>query len=171
MIYEEGISSLYWNRRLFPTVVHHILQPLFKHSTQYIIERWLLISMEHTPIIYQLCEFALGTLETAILLPVETVRRRLECQVLSKLPEEKRFEGMIECSKIPYTGMIDCAGRIIAEEGNRESKRKKRRAAKKERSTVMYLWKSIGGLYRGFKMRVLSNVAILLLRSFTIDEE
>ncbi|KAJ3414006.1 hypothetical protein HDV05_007213 [Chytridiales sp. JEL 0842] len=170
MIVEEGIASLYWNRRIFPTFLYHTLQPLFKHSTGFLIERWLGIEKDVAPISYNLWEFAFQTVETAILLPLEVVRRRLDCQVLSKLPQERRFEGMVECTKIPYTGMIDCLGRTITEEGGRVSRRNRKRG-KKARKGVWGMLGKVGALYRGFRLRIFSNFAILLLKSVAVDSE
>ncbi|KAJ3327006.1 hypothetical protein HDU76_012432 [Blyttiomyces sp. JEL0837] len=176
IIKEEGFSALYWNRRLFPTVLYHTIAPFFRYATHFIIERWLQISPETRPLMFQLAELALNTIEMGILLPLETIRRRLECQVVSRMPQERPFETMVQCSRIPYTGMIDCAGRIIVEEGGARGSKGRRRAGKEKAesgSGVASWWggKGFGSLYRGFRLRVISNAAIVILRRLSEEQD
>ncbi|KAJ3197027.1 hypothetical protein HK101_006490, partial [Irineochytrium annulatum] len=80
IIREEGPLALYSPRLLVPTILHHTLQPLFRHGTALIIDRYLAISPDTAPLVHQLIEFALNVVEIAVLMPIETSRRRMEAQ-------------------------------------------------------------------------------------------
>ena len=101
LVREEGIGALYWNRRLYSNILYYTLDSLFRHTSPFIIERYLGLSSEYDPILFQVASFFLDLLHLGVTLPLDTVRRRLECQVLRRTPdvgvtgEERGFEPMV----------------------------------------------------------------------------
>ncbi|KAJ3094841.1 hypothetical protein HDU97_007534 [Phlyctochytrium planicorne] len=161
VVKEEGFSSLYLNRAVIPTFLYYVLQSSFRFGTQLFLERALSLSVEDTPILYKCGEFGLKTLELLLLLPLETVRRRIYCQI-SKA-SEKPLETVVFSNRLPYTGFLDCLRRLMTEET--ASKRRKKAGARVEKKDS-FSW-SLGPLYRGFRLRLFANASIILLRSFS----
>ncbi|KAI8838353.1 mitochondrial carrier domain-containing protein [Chytridium lagenaria] len=154
IVEEEGLSQLYFNRALLPTVLHYGIQSIFRFGTQLVLERTFNLSSEENPILYQLSEFALKSLEILVTMPLETVRRRMYCQL--RKYTDKPLETVVSCNKIPYTGMIDCMGRLMTEEEVSRGKKNKEKPS----------W-SLGPLYRGLRLRLFANASIIFLRIFT----
>ncbi|KAJ3285828.1 hypothetical protein HDU79_007032 [Rhizoclosmatium sp. JEL0117] len=138
IIREEGFGSLYWSRRLPATILLKTLQPLFKYGSPLFIQRIIGVDPEMQPVLYQMTELAMNLIELFIVMPVETVVRRLECQVVGRFvagdvsegeedgDERNRlsvrgkggpFQGMVRVNAIPYTGFWNCISRVIREEG------------------------------------------------------
>ncbi|KAJ3211700.1 hypothetical protein HDU67_004338 [Dinochytrium kinnereticum] len=90
---------------------------MFRFGTQLFLERSLGLSSEENPILYQVAEFCVKAMEIVVLMPLETVRRRLYCQL--RRSTDKPLETVVSCNRIPYTGMIDCIGRLVTEEDSR----------------------------------------------------
>ncbi|KAI9341368.1 mitochondrial carrier domain-containing protein [Obelidium mucronatum] len=139
IIREEGPGAFfYMSRRFFPTILLKTLQPIFKYGTAFFVQRVLDLDPESMPLTYQLAELGCQFVELIVLLPLETVVRRLECQVVGRFVSSSPgqsggdngeesgesgdksgpFEGMVRCNAIPYTDMFNCASRIILEEGS-----------------------------------------------------
>ncbi|KAJ3321115.1 hypothetical protein HDV06_004568 [Boothiomyces sp. JEL0866] len=92
-------------------------------------------------------ELAVSIVEALVMLPIETIRRRLQCQVIRKAPntekDDREFIGCVSLSKIPYTGIMDAFFRISNEEGG------------------------IRELYRGLRVRVVGSIMVALLQAMT----
>ncbi|RKO93710.1 mitochondrial carrier domain-containing protein [Blyttiomyces helicus] len=153
-IAEEGLSAIYLGRNLIPTLLFHSITPFFKYSTDLIIVRLLGISFDDAPFRYSLCELALHTLELLITLPLETIRRRLQCQVVARIPGDLELSTVVERSPIPYAGIGNCAWRIVFEEGGSTS------------SAPPSWWSTWGfkGLYKGFRMRLVASIGLTSLQ-------
>ncbi|TPX70184.1 hypothetical protein SpCBS45565_g01885 [Spizellomyces sp. 'palustris'] len=166
IISEEGFVSLYAGRHLIPTLLHQTLKPLFHCSSAFVIENLLNISSEMSPFLYALAELGLKAVELVVMLPLETVRRRLQCQVITRVPGDT-FEGCVEQNPIPYTGLVDCAGRVVLEEGGVRTRAKGRRRRKRRKGQAVSWWGSWGvsGLYRGFRMRMVSAVVLMVVNT------
>jgi mitochondrial fusion and transport protein UGO1 len=136
-----------------PSLIFHFLSPIFQHSTPIVLDRLFGATSEDS-LLFVITEFSISLLELVVLLPIETIRKRMQCQVIRKTPLTKRerdFEGLVELDPIPYTSVLDCLYRIVMEENKFKLSR----------------------LYRGFKVRLMMNimVAFLQLISKSIDRE
>ncbi|KAI8899735.1 mitochondrial carrier domain-containing protein [Globomyces pollinis-pini] len=160
--YPSTPFSIVFSPNLFvPSLLYHTLNPLFQHSTPIVADRLFGVGLS-SPRLYIFTEFGINLLELIVMLPIETVRKRLQCQSIQQqlISEETlNFETVVDVSPIPYTGYLDCIYRILTEEGIRRKKTRKDS------------W-GIRGLYRGFRARLMTNimVAILQLLTHIIDE-
>ncbi|KAJ1550971.1 hypothetical protein HK096_003920 [Nowakowskiella sp. JEL0078] len=165
---EGGFMNMYFGRHFSANLAHYFFTPLFKECAPLIIERGLSLSNEDNPLMFGVCEFLLGVLELTVMVPVDTVRRRLYCQVvkdgiMSRDGSTRNFETVVERSTVPYRGMLDCMYRMVVEEGGTRSKRKTRGGKKKEKR---YTWK-LGPLFKGFRARLFALVVLQGLKTFT----
>ncbi|CAG8742100.1 13506_t:CDS:2, partial [Racocetra fulgida] len=101
MIKEEGLTSLYWSHNLVPSIVFHTICPLLECTVPLIIDRVFHINPTDSPILYGLAQLGLSTLQLLITLPIETIRKRLHCQIVSRVPE-KSFATVVQTRKAPY---------------------------------------------------------------------
>jgi fusion and transport protein UGO1 len=159
---EGGLKGLYLNHNLWPTVLYHTLTPLLQNTTPLIIDRVLRISANDSPFLYGLAELGLNTLELLIMLPLETIRKRLQCQIRTRTPK-KRFETVVALRPVPYTGVIDAAYHIIKEEGGRR-RRGTGKLSKSQPRSILTGW-GWRGLYQGFSMQCTSNVILFVLHA------
>ncbi|KAJ3037752.1 hypothetical protein HDV00_001337 [Rhizophlyctis rosea] len=166
IIDEEGFTSLYFGRHFVPTVLYYAVESFFKVASSAIIEGVFGVSGEHQPVAYLLCELALNAVELGVTLPLETVRRRLQCQIITKTPDEKNFETCVERSPMPYRGMWDCVWRMCTEEGGRRSRRGRRGKGKAGKGKTGW-WDSWGlrSLYKGFGMRLTAQAVVVVLNA------
>lgn len=158
---EGGIQGLYFSHNLLPTLLFHTITPLLQNTTPLIIDRVLRISANESPFLYSFAELGLNTLEIIITLPLDTIRKRLQCQIRTRTPGNKRFETVVATRPVPYTGMVDAAVSIIKEEGGKPSDRKK---LQKRRNSMFTDW-SLRGLYHGFNMQCTSNIVLFFLHA------
>ncbi|KAJ1559865.1 hypothetical protein HK405_009068, partial [Cladochytrium tenue] len=122
---EEGLSTLYFGRRLSSTLLYHALSPLFRHGAALLVQRVLALSPDSSPLLHEAATFLVGAAELAVLLPLETVRRRIDAQPLPRTPDAaaRPFEPVVRCQQIPYAGLLDCAVRLALEEADDEAPR------------------------------------------------
>jgi len=182
---EEGFSSIYFGYNLVPTLLYHSVIPLLKNSNRLIIERLLGISANQNPGKYALYELGLSSLELLISFPLETVRRRLQCQINPKIMNHStNYSTKVAIRRTPYNGMVDCIKSIINEEGGESIKKNKKKnvnndnteeASSEEESQIIenkklvnrYYQKfnknikKVKGLYRGIDLMFWTNVVIL----------
>ncbi|KAJ3404519.1 hypothetical protein CcCBS67573_g04674 [Chytriomyces confervae] len=215
IVREEGIGSLYASRRVFATALLCFLQPAFKYAGPVLIHQVGGVDAEFQPLLYRAMELSLGVVELLVVLPVETIVRRLESQVVGRHVRggssttdqvdvggmggnsmeagggSGEFAGMVRTSAIPYTGMFDCARRIIVEEGvfenepaagsldysddmggsRRHSGRGHARTKKSKKPRKKAGWFTpLSGLYRGLRMRIYVNITVTLLRALSADD-
>lgn len=185
---EGGIRGIYLSKNLIPTLFYHTITPLLACSTPLLIARLLKISAADSPIVYSAAELALSTLGLLLMLPLETIRKRLHCQV----PGE--FKSTVALRPQPYRGVLDALYKIMKEEGTRHkrtnnnvSKKKKHRWNDDETSSdedsdedlfrktqskntvtknvrTTSAW-GIRGLYRGFSMQLAANVMVFVFHT------
>ncbi|KAF9374039.1 hypothetical protein CPB97_000164 [Podila verticillata] len=163
IISEEGVSALWGGVNLVPTLVYHILTPLFTNSIPLVIDRVFNINSADSPFLYNFAELALNTLDLLIRLPVETVRKRLQLQIQAKIPG-KRYETVVETRKRPYVGMIDAIYRIIHEEGGQNKRLSKKT---NESGSAWYSNWKVRGLYTGLGMHLTTNTAMFVIGAVT----
>jgi mitochondrial fusion and transport protein UGO1 len=132
-------------------LAYHTLAPLFKYGSPVIIDRAFSITQEDSPVLFVICELAVSIIELLVMMPIETIRRRLQGQSQPSILITK-FETVVGVSPIAYSGPFDCLWRIIRQEGVRGRR--------------------FRALYKGIKMRFLANGLIALLKlMMNIDEE
>ncbi|KAJ1926957.1 hypothetical protein IWQ60_003357 [Tieghemiomyces parasiticus] len=241
---EGGLRALYLSGvHLIPTVIFHTMRPLFEHTTALVITRALGVSAEDAPFTYVLAELAFRTLELVVMLPIDTIRKRLQAQPrytkdftisvtssadTSASPSRSRatappalltaasssvaagftssssfrpFVTSVNLSPVPYTGMLNCAYRIITEEGAsprrlREARERRRQEGggdeyqryrsaegsvatrqRRGRSTAndgpRVTW-GLRGLYQGFGLHFASHTSLFavgLLGGIRVEED
>ncbi|KAI7875727.1 mitochondrial carrier domain-containing protein [Mucor mucedo] len=189
MLHEEGgLYGIYFeSKNLFPTLLYHIITPLLSCSTPLIIARLLHISAADSPILYGAAELALSTLGLLVMLPIETIRKRLQTQVRGD------FKATVALRPAPYRGFFDALYKIMKEEGTRnkrsESKpvvmdsdsesdddlfpvRRRQQQQKKSATggATASAW-GIRGLYRGFTMQMMANVMVFVFHTMNGIED
>ncbi|KAI8638015.1 mitochondrial carrier domain-containing protein [Parasitella parasitica] len=167
---EGGIKGLYLSHNFLPTIVFHTITPLLQNITPLIIDRGLRISANDSPFLYSLAELSLNTLEVLITLPLDTIRKRLQCQIRTRTPGNKRFEPVVAMRTVPYTGMANAAYCIIKEEGGHPHLRKKMGSKKFQKKSILTDW-SLRGLYHGFNMQCTSNIVLFFLHAINGIED
>ncbi|RCH78394.1 hypothetical protein CU098_002898, partial [Rhizopus stolonifer] len=169
MISEEGgLSSIYLSKNLIPTIFYHTITPLLACSTPLLITRLLHITAADSPILYGAAELVLSTCGLLLMLPLETIRKRLHCQV------QGEFKSTVALRPQPYRGVLDALYKIMKEEGTKEKKRETTKQTKKawtssdedsdsdlfpahRKEKTSSAW-GIRGLYRGFSMQLAAHV-------------
>jgi hypothetical protein len=165
IIHEEGgIKGLYLSHNLLPTILYHTITPLLQNTTPLIIDRVFRISANESPFLYSLAELGLNTLEVIITLPLDTIRKRLQCQIRTRTPGNKHFETVVATRPVPYTGVANAAYCIIREEGGRSDNKKKGTKKSLQGRSILTDW-SLRGLYHGFNMQCTSNVIMFFLHA------
>ncbi|EFP84089.2 uncharacterized protein PGTG_10467 [Puccinia graminis f. sp. tritici CRL 75-36-700-3] len=150
-----GIKSLFLSPTLFfPAFLDNLLRPLFHLATPLFIDRYLNLDRSHDPVRFALAEFALSSTALLFLLPLETIRKRLQLQFPSSSPAssssssnldddhsgDSGFKACVRLRPRPYNGIVDAVYRIIVEEKS-----------------------GLGALFRGFNVGVTANFLVFLL--------
>ncbi|KAI8904446.1 mitochondrial carrier domain-containing protein [Gorgonomyces haynaldii] len=137
--YPENSFKIIFAAHLFiPTLVYHSVEPLFKLSSL-LVDRY--ISKEDFPLSTLLIDLSIEAIHLLVLVPLETVRTRLQVQMIPKRQQERPFETLVSVSPVPYTGVWDCTYRIVKEEGFRN-------------------------LYKGLRIRLVSSFMVSLIQLF-----
>lgn len=175
-LYNEhgSIRNVYVSNNLIPTVVYHTIRPLIASTIPATIDRKLGISAADSPILYGTAELSLRLLGLLVIFPIETIRKRLQCQTAD-------FDTMVALRPIPYSGMLDAMYRIMKEEGVKERRVVSAPSgslsdtdsneeddflpAKRNTkpTTPTSAW-GIRGLYRGLSIQVAATSADFILR-------
>jgi fusion and transport protein UGO1 len=140
---EGGFWTTYFHPNLLiPSVLEHTLRPLLTLSIPLLLERKFGISPDISPISYSLCDLSLNLASLLVLLPIETVRRRLQLQ--SRAPGGgKRIKTVVKVRERDYVGVVEAMWRIVTEE---TGVRRKRVMTEKDEGG---LYAGIRQLYRG----------------------
>jgi hypothetical protein len=102
---EGGFSGMYFNSNLLiPSIFEHTVRPLLTLSIPLLLERTLGYSPEMSPITYSLCDLSLGLGSLLILLPIETVRKRLQIQARGN---GKRGKTIVRTRDRVYVGVVE----------------------------------------------------------------
>jgi fusion and transport protein UGO1 len=134
-----------------PTLAHHSLKPLFNHGTPLIVDRVFGITQDDSPVSFILCELVISVIELIVMMPLETVRRRLQVQKHSAIVSSNEHEEtIVGISPIAYANSWDCIYRILGQEGSNRMRMK--------------------GLYRGFKIRLFTNLFVAAAQILTIQD-
>lgn len=142
---EGGLAAMYLHPNLLiPAVMEHTLRPLLTLSIPLLLERQLHISPDLSPITYSLCDLSLNLASLLILLPIETVRKRL--QVQSRGGEAGKIKTVVRTRDAGYVGVVEAIWRIVTEE---TGVRRRRVMTEKEEGGVIA---GIRQLYRGVSL-------------------
>lgn len=188
---EGGVRNIYLSKNLAPTILYHTIRPLISTSIPIVIDRTLGISASDAPMVYSAAELVMSTLGLLVTLPLETIRKRLHCQV-PQLPKEPRFETTVAIRPVPYSGIFDALYKIMKEEGTRPSPAAKNVISsnrsgssnisssssssdeedlfvpqpkpKQKKNDNKGGW-GIQGLYRGFGMQMAANFMVFILHA------
>lgn len=118
---EGGFASTYFNPNLFlPAVLEHTLRPLVTLSIPLLLERQFGLSPDFAPITYSLVDLGLNVASLGILLPIETVRKRLQIQSRGS---GKRIKTVVRVRDKDYVGIVEAIWRIVTEETGVRRKR------------------------------------------------
>lgn len=128
------LTKLYTEPTLiYPAILDNTLRPLITLLMPRVIEHLTGVRIGVNIWMYPLCEFVGGVIGLALTIPVETVRRRLQAQIVvhgvanahssnsgsSVTPgrsNDGRIPSCVHLSPRPYKGIIDCVWRILTEE-------------------------------------------------------
>ncbi|KAK1232389.1 hypothetical protein PQX77_004481 [Marasmius sp. AFHP31] len=130
---EGGLRGLYTHPHLLiPTILDNALRPLVSLTFPPMILETLGLGYvaddpENNRVLWGLAELGGSFLGLLVMLPVETVRRRLQVQIRRRSDEVEGSSkeghpedgGMTACVRLrprPYHGVIDCLWRILTEE-------------------------------------------------------
>ncbi|KAJ1644412.1 hypothetical protein LPJ64_003903 [Coemansia asiatica] len=206
---EGGLTSLYFNtHHLVPTLIKHTLDPIFRDMGSFFLDHVAGIDPYDYPTTFALGGLVWKTVSALVMLPIDTIRSRLQAQTrysikvssnakklagtksepepeikslgAKKTEQFKEFRTCVPLSSVPYTGMANCAWRIVTEEGETLKQMKKRRAATllaamdgdsdraKQLSNVGRY--GLRGLYPGITLQLAANVAIFGLSFITTED-
>ena len=154
---------------IVPNLLYHTLHPIFDHCAPVFIERFLGISHTDSPIKYAFFEFCWNNTKTMMLMPIDTVRKRLQLQVQSP---GKPLDTVVSVRQ-GYAGFTDCIVRMITEEGGRRTVSGKVKKPTRKGVADMWWWQRLGvqALYRGFVMQVVTNGALSLASLFNLQAQ
>jgi fusion and transport protein UGO1 len=149
---EGGLWSLYMHPHLFwPSVLEHTIRPLLTLSIPLFIERKLHISPDISPITHSLLDLSLGLSSLLILLPIETVRKRLQIQDRARDSLSKRpRRTIVRTRERNYVGIVEAMWRIASEETT--IPRRRRRADSSGQTEQYSRLDGLKQLYRGVSL-------------------
>lgn len=179
---EGGLRGVYASKNLTATILYHTIKPLLSSSIPIVIDRTLGVSASDSPVLYCIAEFVLTTSGLLVTLPLETVRKRLHCQVATS-PKNKPFDTAVAVRPIHYRGVLDALYKIMKEEGTldkRIPKEKKEPLSPLDSSdededdflpkkplptkSTTSAW-GLRGLYRGFGMQLAANGMVFIFHT------
>lgn len=143
----DGGFDIYKGKLLLPNALYHLLNPIFRNITPLMVDK--LYGYYNESIMHVFIELGVSIIELIVMLPIETVRRRMMTQVIRRKPIEREFTTVVDIDPIPYTSITDCLYRLVVLENK-----------------TKYKW-SIRGLYRGFKVRLTTNIVVAILQLLT----
>lgn len=118
---EGGFSNLYFHSNLLiPAVLEHTIRPLLTLSIPLLLERQLGITPEISPVTYSVCDLSLGLASLLIILPIETIRKRLQLQ---HRKGGKKVRSIVKLRERDYVGVVEGFWRIVHEETGARRKR------------------------------------------------
>ncbi|KAJ2831704.1 hypothetical protein J3B01_005197 [Coemansia erecta] len=159
---EGGLRSLYFSPfHLIPTLVKHTLDAVFLGLGANAINVITNVDAYEHPNMFACCELLWRTLSAVVMLPIDTVRTRLQAQP-RYTQKEVEFRTCVPLAR-PYTGMANCLWRVVAEEG-RGVKQMREKA-----SNVGHY--GLRGLYPGLSVQVMANFLVFGLGFIGADDD
>ncbi|KAI0374498.1 mitochondrial carrier [Pilatotrama ljubarskyi] len=183
LTHEGGIRGVYLHPHLLiPTLLDCTLRALVPLTLPGLVAANIgfgaQISPETHPVQWNIAELLGGVAGSLVLLPFETVRRRLQVQTRGSA---RPLKACVEIRPAPYNGMVDAFWHILTEERSdlplKTHRRRRRRsstargkaregAAQEDAQEESDSWlrhSGIGQLYRGLGMRIGASVLVFVL--------
>ncbi|KAJ1858055.1 hypothetical protein GGH12_003908 [Coemansia sp. RSA 1822] len=159
---EGGLRALYFSPfHLVPTLVKHTLDAVFRGLGAPAINLIANVDEFDHPTMFACCGLAWRTLSAVVMLPIDTVRTRLQAQPRYTQVKDD-FRTCVPLAR-PYTGMANCLWRVVAEDG-RGVKQMRDRA-----SNVGHY--GLRGLYPGLSVQVMANFLVFGLGFIGADDD
>ncbi|KAI1505753.1 mitochondrial carrier domain-containing protein [Biscogniauxia marginata] len=147
-----------------PTILNSLIHPFLTLSTPLVLRSQFLIDRELSPMTFSAAKFCTSCASLFVKLPLETVLRRGQMEVLSDptyvhaLDENGKMDTIVQPG--PYKGVLGTMYTIVAEEGSRavpvlppRSPPRGRKPKAKTASEVVYRkGQGFEGLWRGWKV-------------------
>ena len=163
---EGGLKGVYLHPHLLvPAILDNGLRPFVSLTLPpYIATSVLGLhgNIDSNPLAWAAAELVGTCAGLIIVMPFETIRRRLQVQARGIA---KPIKSCVESRPLPYNGVVDAFWHIVTEERSNLPERWK---AGKEKDVVVVKeswWRSMGieQLYRGFGMRLSASFLVFLL--------
>ena len=181
---EGGLHGVYLHPHLLiPTLLEHTLRGLIPLTLPALIASYIgfgtQLSPDMHPVLWNIAELLGDFAGSLIMLPIETVRRRLQAQVRGAA---KPLRACVEVRPAPYNGVVDALWHIITEERSvlpiqkthrrRKSKGKAKEGVVEEEEEQRSWLRStgIGQLYRGLGVRLAVGFTVFVLASLSDKE-
>ncbi|TBU64737.1 mitochondrial carrier [Dichomitus squalens] len=193
LAHEGGLRGVYLHPHLLiPTLFDCTLRALIPLTLPGLVASYVglgsNISPETTPMQWQIAQLLGTAVGCFIILPFETVRRRLQVQVRGTA---RPLKACVELRPAPYNGMVDAFWHILTEERSDlplkpvSPKRKRRRSSVKGKETAREVeaeyveeehesWlkhSGIGQLFRGLNMRLGAGALVFVLALMSGSDE
>jgi len=190
--YEGGFKGIYLHPHLLiPTLIDSTLRPLISLALPGIITASISpnITEETYPMAWSFAELVGSCAGLLVMLPFETVRRRLQAQVRGSA---KPVKACVETRPAPYNGVVDTMWHILTEERSdmplEKKTRRKAKSAQKggkgkareeteseerelEEGESWFQSSGVAQLYRGLGMRAGASAIIFLLGILSGEEK
>jgi len=169
MLMDEGLYTIITGPILLPTLLAFTITPGFKCLSYWLAQRWFGVAWGARPMLYAICELMIDSFSLLISLPLQTIRRRLHCQIMDYNGTRVLNAPCVRLCSVPYRNMWDCFQRVRLEEGVAPPKKHRLKAEEKKKKSRWV----IGGLYRGWRThltKVFLNFIINFLNELDLDE-
>jgi fusion and transport protein UGO1 len=163
---EGGLKGVYLHPHLLiPTILDTGLRPLVALTLPPYIATSILGlhgNIDSSPFSWAFAELVGTCAGLIIVMPFETIRRRLQVQARGIA---KPIKSCVESRPLPYNGVVDAFWHIITEERSNLPDRWKGKGKEKDFVVKESWWRSMGieQLYRGFGMRLGASSLVFLL--------
>ena len=164
---EGGLKGVYLHPHLLiPAILDNGLRPLVSLTlTPYIATSVLGLhgDIDSSPFAWAVAELVGTCVGLIIVMPFETIRRRLQVQARGFA---KPIKSCVEPRPLPYNGVVDAFWHIITEERSNLPERWKGEGKEKDVVVMKESWwrgMGIEQLYRGFGMRLSASFVVFLL--------
>lgn len=159
---EGGLKGIYLHPHLLiPTILDNAIRPILSLALPPYIAAHLGLhgTVDANPIAWALAELVATCAGLLLILPFETIRRRLQAQVRGTA---EPIKSCVESRPAPYNGVVDVLWHILTEERSDLPERSK---GKETRAEGESWWRTtgVGQLYRGLGMRLSASVVVFML--------
>jgi fusion and transport protein UGO1 len=164
---EGGLKGVYLHPHLLiPTILDNGLRPLVSLTLPpYIATSVLGLhgNVDSSPFAWALAELVATCAGLIIVMPFETIRRRLQVQARGVA---KPIKSCVESRPLPYNGVVDAFWHIVTEERSNLPEQWKGKGKEKDVVVMKESWwrrMGIEQLYRGFGMRLSASLLVFAL--------
>ncbi|KAJ3282715.1 hypothetical protein HDU79_009705 [Rhizoclosmatium sp. JEL0117] len=149
---EEGFGAVYARGKLIPKILLETISTIDTHLIPLFLIRGCGLDPSYQPITYRAVRFGFGLVSTLLMLPLETVLLRMECQCIP-LPGQRiqRFDTTVPTDQVPYTDMRDCIRRVVVAKRKFLEKRGKKGSG-------------MSGLFHGWQLHVVTSFLVAIVQ-------